>query len=176
MVLEEYDYPLIFSVSSYSIGVRAKDVKDLIPLVILMVILFLLLLFWENELDEEVMAATLDQLHVDYPQSDVPVRYCNHTIIQRLIKEANNTCKKEHVFVHKRPRNINSVCNSLRKVACQNHSTLPCFQSETKFKMTVCKLIEGTRYPACYHISPTEGFIVVTCDDMGPVNIQRYDE
>nr|XP_030700126.1 probable inactive ribonuclease-like protein 12 [Globicephala melas] len=158
-------------------GVRAKDVKDLIPLVILMVILFLLLLFWENELDEEVMAATLEQLHVDYPQSDVPVRYCNHMIIQRLIKEANNTCKKEHVFVHERPRNINSVCNSLRKVSCQNHSTLLCFQSETKFKMTVCKLIEGTRYPACsYHISPTEGFIVVTCDDMGPVNIQRYDE
>ncbi|XP_059858216.1 probable inactive ribonuclease-like protein 12 [Delphinus delphis] len=177
MVLEESDYPLIFSASSYSIGVRAKDVKDLIPLVILMVILFLLLLFWENELDEEVMAATLEQLHVDYPQSDVPVRYCNHMIIQRLIKEANNTCKKEHVFVHERPRNINSVCNSLRKVSCQNHSTLLCFQSETKFKMTVCKLIEGTRYPACsYHISPTEGFIVVTCDDMGPVNIQRYDE
>ncbi|MBW02596.1 putative inactive ribonuclease-like protein 12, partial [Eschrichtius robustus] len=177
MVLEESDDPLIFSVSSYSIGVRAKDVNDLIPLMVLMVILFLLLLFWENELNEEVRAATLDQLHVDYPQSDVPVRYCNHMIIQRLIKEPNNTCKKEHVFVHERPRNINSVCNSLRKVACQNHSTILCFQSETKFKMTVCKLIEGTRYPACsYHISLTEGFIVVTCDDMGPVNIQRYDE
>ncbi|XP_020954976.1 probable inactive ribonuclease-like protein 12 isoform X1 [Sus scrofa] len=158
-------------------GVRAKDVKDLIPLMILMVIIFLLLLFWEHELNGDAVAVTLEHLHVDYPQSDVPIRYCNHMIIQRVIKEPNNSCKKEHIFIHERPRYINSVCNSLKRVACQNHSALLCFQSETKFKMTVCKLTEGTRYPACgYHISPTEGFIVVTCDDIGPVNIQRYLE
>ncbi|XP_006191292.2 probable inactive ribonuclease-like protein 12 [Camelus dromedarius] len=158
-------------------GIRAKDVKDLLPLMLLMVIIFLLLLFWENELNEDVVAMTIEHLHVDYPQSDVPVRYCNHMILERVIKEPNNTCKKEHVFIHERPRNINSVCNSRRKVACQNHSTTLCFQSENKFKMTVCKLTEGTRYPACsYHISPIEGFIVVTCDGMGPVKIQRYVE
>ncbi|KAI5189500.1 putative Inactive Ribonuclease-Like Protein 12 [Manis pentadactyla] len=33
--------------------------------------------------------------------------------------------------------------------ACQNQSSTLCFRSETKFKMTVCQLIEGTRYPAC---------------------------
>ncbi|XP_014636490.1 PREDICTED: probable inactive ribonuclease-like protein 12 isoform X2 [Ceratotherium simum simum] len=144
---------------------------------ILMVIIFLLLLFWENELEDEGVASTLEQLHVDYPQSDIPVRYCNYMILQRIIKELDNTCKNEHVFIHERPRNINSICASPKKVACQNHSNILCFQSETKFKMTVCKLIEGTRYPACrYHISPTEGFILVTCDDMGPVNFQSYVE
>ncbi|DAA25583.1 probable inactive ribonuclease-like protein 12 isoform X1 [Bos indicus] len=158
-------------------GIRPKHVKDLITLMILMVIIFLVLLFWENELDEEAMAATLEQLHVDYPQSDIPIRYCNHMIIQRVIKEPNNTCKKGHFFIHERPRNINSVCSSPRRVTCQNHAPSLCFLSEIKFKMTVCKLIEGTRYPACnYHVFATEGFIVVTCDDMGPAKIQRYTE
>ncbi|XP_076982649.1 putative inactive ribonuclease-like protein 12 isoform X1 [Tamandua tetradactyla] len=158
-------------------GVTAKDVKALLPLMILMVIIFLLLLFWENESNEEVMLSTLEHLHVDYPQTDVPVRYCNYMILQRVIKEPDNTCKKEHVFIHERPRNINRLCTSLKKVTCQNRSTIFCFQSETKFKMTICQLIEGTRYPACsYHISSTEGFIFVTCDDMGPVNFQGFIE
>uniref|UniRef100_A0AC11EKF9 Ribonuclease A family member 12 (inactive) n=1 Tax=Ovis aries TaxID=9940 RepID=A0AC11EKF9_SHEEP len=157
--------------------IRPKHVKDLIPLMILMVIIFLVLLFWENELDEEAMAATLEQLHVDYPQSDIPIRYCNHMVIQRVIKEPNNTCKKEHFFIHERPRNINSVCNSPRMVTCQNYAPSLCFLSEIKFKMTVCKLTEGTRYPACnYRVFATEGFIVVTCDDMGPAKIERYTE
>lgn len=177
MGLEESDYPLLLSVSSYSIGVRAKDVKDILPVMILMVIIFLLLLFWENELDDEGVVSTLEHLHVDYPQSDIPVRYCNSMILQRSIKGPDNACRKEHVFIHERPRNINRICSSPNKMACQNNSTILCFQSKTKFKMTVCKLIEGTRYPACrYRVSPTEGFILVTCDDMGPVNLQRYVE
>lgn len=57
---------LRYLLSSSSIGIRPKHVKDLIPLMILMVIIFLVLLFWENELDEEAMAANLEQLHVDY--------------------------------------------------------------------------------------------------------------
>lgn len=177
MGLEESPYPLLLSVSSSSIGIKATDVKGLLPLMVLMVIIFLMIVFWENELYEEVVASTIEHLHVDYPQSDIAVRYCNHMIIQRIIKEPDNTCKKEHVFIHERPRNINHVCTSPKRMACQNHSSILCFQSETKFKMTVCKLIEGTRYPACrYHISPTEGFIIVACDDLGPVNFQRYVE
>ena len=177
MGLVESDRSPIFAVFSSSIGIRPKHVKDLITLMILMVIIFLVLLFWENELDEEAMAATLEQLHVDYPQSDIPIRYCNHMIIQRVIKEPNNTCKNEHFFIHERPRNINSVCSSPRRVTCQNHAPSLCLLSEIKFKMTVCKLIEGTRYPACnYRVFATEGFIVVTCDDMGPAKIQRYIE
>ncbi|XP_036137486.1 probable inactive ribonuclease-like protein 12 isoform X1 [Molossus molossus] len=158
-------------------GIKAKDVKGLLPLMILMVVIFLLILFWENELYEEVAASTIEQLHVDYPQSDIPVRYCNNMILQRIIKEPDNTCKKEHVFIHERPRKINSVCTSPKKMACQNHSRVLCFQSEIRFKMTVCKLIGGTKYPACrYHISHTEGFIMVTCDEMGPVTFQKYIE
>ncbi|KAF4017193.1 hypothetical protein G4228_008907 [Cervus hanglu yarkandensis] len=177
MGLVESDHSPVFAVFSSSIGIKPKHVKDLIPLMILMVIIFLLLLFWENELDEDAVAATLEQLHVDYPQSDILIRYCNHMIIQRVIKEPNNTCKKEHFFIHERPRNINSVCNSPRRVPCQNHDPGLCFLSEIEFKMTVCKLIEGTRYPACnYRVFTTEGFIVVTCDDMGPSKIQRYPE
>lgn len=177
MGMEELDYPLLLSVSSYSIGVRAKDVKGLLPLMILMVVIFLLILFWENELYEEVVASTIEHLHVDYPQSDIPVRYCNHMILQRIIREPDNTCKKEHVFIHERPRKINSVCGSPKKMACQNHSSVLCFQSEMRFKMTVCKLIGGAKYPACrYHISHTEGFIIVTCDETGPVTFQKYVE
>lgn len=175
MGLEDSHYPLLLSVSSYSIGIKATDVKGLLPLMILMVIIFLMIVFWENELYEEVVASTIEHLHVDYPQSNFAVRYCNHMILQRIIKEPDNTCKKEHVFIHERPRNINHVCTSPKKMVCQNHSSILCFQSETKFKMTVCKLIEGTRYPACrYHSSLREGFIIVTCDDMGPVHFQKY--
>ncbi|KAM5338208.1 putative inactive ribonuclease-like protein 12 isoform 1-T4 [Glossophaga mutica] len=177
MGLEESDYPLLLSLSSYSIEVRAKDVKALLPLMIIMVIIFLLILFWENELYEEVAESTIEHLHVDYPQSNIHVRYCNHMIFQRIIRGPDNTCKKEHVFIHERPRKINSVCTSPKRMACQNHSSILCFRSETRFKMTVCKLIEGVRYPACrYHLSPTEGFILVTCDNTGPVTFQRYVE
>nr|XP_055198162.1 probable inactive ribonuclease-like protein 12 [Nyctereutes procyonoides] len=158
-------------------GIRAEDVKGLLPLMILMVIIFLLLLFWENELHEEREVPTLEHLHVDYPQSDIPVRYCNRMVLQRVIRGPDNACKKEHVFVHERPREINRVCTSPKKRVCQNHSSILCFQSVTKFKMTACQLIEGTRYPACrYHISPIVGFAVVTCDHMGPVTLQRYVE
>lgn len=175
MGLEDSNYPLLPSVFSYSIGIKAKDAKGLIPLMIIMVMIFLMFLFWENELYEETMLSTMENLHVDYPRSDFPIRYCNRMILQRFIKEPDNTCKKEHVFIHERPRKINSVCTSPQKVACPNHSTILCFQSETRFKMTVCKLIEGIRYPSCrYHVSPTEGFILVGCDDMGPINVQRY--
>ncbi|XP_029807116.1 probable inactive ribonuclease-like protein 12 isoform X1 [Suricata suricatta] len=153
----------------------AEDVKGISPLMILMVIIYLMLLFWENEQNEEGEASTIEHLHVDYPQSDVPVRYCNHMVLQRVIRGPDNTCKKEHVFIHERPRNINSVCLSPKTMNCQNHSATLCFQSLTEFKMTVCQLVEGTRYPACrYHMSSVEGFIVVTCDNMGPVTFQRY--
>ncbi|KAG5206411.1 hypothetical protein JEQ12_017984 [Ovis aries] len=64
-------------------GIRPKHVKDLIPLMILMVIIFLVLLFWENELDEEAMAATLEQLHVDYPQSDIPISFYGRRVCPR---------------------------------------------------------------------------------------------
>ena len=60
MGLVESDRSPIFAVFSSSIGIRPKHVKDLITLMILMVIIFLVLLFWENELDEEAMAATLE--------------------------------------------------------------------------------------------------------------------
>ncbi|XP_033044630.1 probable ribonuclease 11 isoform X2 [Trachypithecus francoisi] len=53
--------------------VKAKDVKSLLPLMIIMVIIFLVLLFWENEVNDEVVTSTLEHLHVDYPQNDVPV-------------------------------------------------------------------------------------------------------
>ncbi|KAG8509754.1 putative inactive ribonuclease-like protein 12 [Galemys pyrenaicus] len=125
-------------------GVEAKSVKDILPLMIFMVMIFLLLLFWENELNEDVVMSTLEHLHVDYPKR-VLGRYCNAMILQRIIREPNNSCKKEHVFIHERPRNINSVCNSPKEVACQNLSTILCFQSEIKFKMTVCQLIEAER-------------------------------
>ncbi|XP_077626437.1 putative inactive ribonuclease-like protein 12 isoform X2 [Crocuta crocuta] len=156
-------------------GLPAEDAKGISPLMILMVIIYLMFLFWENEQNEEGEAYTIEQLHVDYPQSDVPVRYCNHMVLQRVIRGPDNTCKMDHVFIHERPRNINSVCTSPKMMTCQNHSATLCFQSLTKFKMTVCQLIEGTRYPACrYHTSSMEGFIVVTCDNMGPVTFQRY--
>ncbi|XP_036736542.1 probable inactive ribonuclease-like protein 12 [Manis pentadactyla] len=169
--------PLDFLSPLTLIGVKAKDAKGLLPLMMLMVIIFLLLVFWENELNEDVVSSTIEQLHVDYPQSDVPMRYCNYMILQRVIREPDNTCKKEHVFIHKRARNINSICTSPNRSACQNQSSTLCFRSETKFKMTVCQLIEGTRYPACrYYNFHTKGFVLVTCDDIGPVNIQRYVE
>lgn len=174
MALEESDYSATFCLL-YSVEVKAKDVKGLLPLMILMVIIFLLLLFWENEMYEEEVSSTIEHLHVDYPQNDIPVKYCNHMIFQRIIKEPDNICKKEHVFIHERPQKINNVCTSPKKMACPNHSTILCFQSETRFKMTICKLIEGIRYPACrYHISPREGFILVTCDDMRPLSFQSY--
>ncbi|XP_008063058.1 probable inactive ribonuclease-like protein 12 [Carlito syrichta] len=146
---------------------------------IIMVMIFFLLLFWENEVNEEVVISTLEHLHVDYPQTDVPVpsRYCNYLIIQRTIRQPDHTCRKEHVFIHERPQKINSICHSPKKAACQNRSTIFCFQSETKFKMTVCRLIEGTRYPACnYRITPIEGFVLVICDNLGPVTFQGYVE
>nr|XP_051678245.1 probable inactive ribonuclease-like protein 12 isoform X2 [Oryctolagus cuniculus]CDG32070.1 TPA: ribonuclease A I1 [Oryctolagus cuniculus] len=144
---------------------------------VLMVIIFLMLLFWENELNENGVLFTLEHLHVDYPQDSAPVRYCNHMIQQRLIREPDHTCKLEHVFIHERPQKINSICMSPKRVACLNHSTIFCFQSETKFRVTVCELIEGTRYPACrYRISPTQAFIQVTCDDLGPVSFEGYVE
>ncbi|XP_007988862.3 probable inactive ribonuclease-like protein 12 [Chlorocebus sabaeus] len=158
-------------------AVKPKDVKSLLPLMIIMVIIFLVLLFWENEVNDEVVTSTLEHLHVDYPQNDVPVpaRYCNHMIIQRVIREPDHTCKKEHVFIHERPRKINGICTSPNKVACQNLSAIFCFQSETKFKMTVCQLTEGTRYPACrYHYFTTEGFVLVTCDDLRPDTFLGY--
>ncbi|XP_017832957.4 putative inactive ribonuclease-like protein 12 [Callithrix jacchus] len=158
-------------------AVKAKDVKALSPLMVIMVIIFLVLLFWENEMNNEVVISTLEHLHVDYPQEGVPVpaRYCNHMIIQRIIREPDHTCKKEHVFIHERPRKINGLCTSPKKVACQNLSSTFCFQSETKFKMTVCQLIEGTRYPACrYRYFPVEGFVLITCDELGPDSFQGY--
>lgn len=177
MGLEKSDCLLLLFVSSYSVGVEARDVKGLLPLMILMVIIFLLLLFWENEMYEPRVMPTIEHFYVDYPQSDIPVRYCNHMILKRIIKEPDNTCKKEHVFIHEKPQKITSVCTSTKKIACPNHSTALCFQSETRFKMTVCKLIEGISYPNCrYHTSPTEGFILVTCNDMGTVNFQTYIE
>ncbi|XP_045383139.1 probable inactive ribonuclease-like protein 12 [Lemur catta] len=159
-------------------GVKPRDMKGILPLMIIMVIIFLLLLLWENEVNEEIMqVSSLEHLHVDYPQSDIPVRYCNYMIIEKVIREPDYTCKKKHVFIHERPRKINSICTSPKKAPCQNHSTTFCFQSETKFQMTVCQLIEGTRYPACrYHISLIEGFVLVTCDDLRPVNFQGYVE
>ncbi|XP_060031380.1 probable inactive ribonuclease-like protein 12 isoform X2 [Erinaceus europaeus] len=142
---------------------------------ILMVIIFLLLLFWENEQNEDRVWLTMEYLHVDYPKSDVPVRYCNSMILQRTIREPDHSCRKEHVFIHERPRDINSVCKSPKKVACHNSSLDSCFQSESMFRMTACQLTEGTRYPACrYHISPTEAFITVACNGLGPVSLQGY--
>ncbi|KAM5235862.1 putative inactive ribonuclease-like protein 12 [Ctenodactylus gundi] len=144
---------------------------------ILMVVVFLLLLFWERELDEDTVMTSIEHLHVDYPQSVIPVRYCNAMVLQRVVREPDYTCKKEHIFIHERPQKINSVCVSPNKVACPNHSTVVCFQSETKFKMTVCQLTGGTKYPACrYHIAPAEGLLLVTCDNLGPVNFKGYIE
>ncbi|XP_075388474.1 putative inactive ribonuclease-like protein 12 [Tenrec ecaudatus] len=142
-----------------------------------MVIIFLLLVFWENEMKEDLGAPTLEQMHVDYPQSAVALRYCNFMILHRVVKEPDNTCKREHVFIHERPLKINAVCTSPQKMACPNQTILSCFQSSIRFKMTVCRLIEGTRYPACrYHLSSKEGFILVTCDDIGAVNFQGFIE
>lgn len=152
--------------------------KGLLPLMVLMVIVFLLLVLWENELTGDVMLTSIEHLHVDYPQNTVPRRYCNYMILQRVIREPDHTCTKLHVFIHERPQKINSVCTSSKKKSCPNYSEVFCFQSETRFRMTVCQLIDdGTKYPACrYHISPIEGFILVTCDDLGPVNFQGYVE
>ncbi|XP_021494677.1 probable inactive ribonuclease-like protein 12 isoform X1 [Meriones unguiculatus] len=156
-------------------GVKARDVKGILPLMVLMVIVFLLLLFWENELNEDVVLTSIEHLHVDYPQNAAPLRYCNHMILQRVIRESDHTCKRTHVFIHERPQKINSICTSSKKMACPNYSDIFCFQSETRFRMTVCQLIEGVKYPACrYQISPREGFVLVTCDDLGPVNFQGY--
>ncbi|XP_010642559.1 probable inactive ribonuclease-like protein 12 [Fukomys damarensis] len=144
---------------------------------ILMVIIFLLLLFWEKEPDEDLVLTSIEHSNVDYPKSRIPVRYCNSMILQRIIREPNHTCKKEHIFIHERPQKINSICVSPRKMACPNHSTFFCFQSETKFKMTRCQLIGGTIYPACrYHVSSLEGYVLVTCDNLGPVNFQGFVE
>ncbi|XP_031217789.1 probable inactive ribonuclease-like protein 12 isoform X1 [Mastomys coucha] len=158
-------------------GVKARNVKGILPLMVLMVMVFLLLLFWENELPEDVVLTSIEHLHVDYPQNAVPLRYCNNMIIQRVIREPDHTCRKVHVFIHERPQKINRICTSSKKVMCPNDSDIFCFQSETKFRMTVCQLIDGTKYPACrYQISPIEGFVFVTCDDLGPVNLQGYVE
>lgn len=149
--------------------------KGILPLMVLMVIVFLLLLFWENELNEDAVLTSIEHLHVDYPQNAAPLRYCNHMILQRVIRESDHTCKKTHVFIHERPQKINSICASSKKMACTNYSDIFCFRSETRFKMTVCQLIDGVKYPACrYQISPREGFVLVTCDDLGPVNFQGY--
>ncbi|XP_059129682.1 probable inactive ribonuclease-like protein 12 [Peromyscus eremicus] len=158
-------------------GVKARDVKGILPLMVLMVIVFLLLLFWENETTEEIMLTSIEHLHVDYPQNSALLRYCNYMILQRVIREPDHACKKLHVFIHERPQKINSVCTSSKKMTCPNYSDSSCFQSETRFRMTVCQLIDGTRYPACrYQIAPIEGFVLVTCDDLGPVNFQGYIE
>ncbi|XP_005087528.1 probable inactive ribonuclease-like protein 12 isoform X2 [Mesocricetus auratus] len=144
---------------------------------VLMVLVFLLLLFWENEVNEDVVLTSLEHLHVDYPPNTGPVRYCNYMIQQRVIREPDHTCKKLHVFIHERPQKINSVCTSSKKATCTNLTGIFCFQSETRFRLTVCQLIDGTRYPACrYQIHPKEGFVFVTCDDLGPVNFQGYVE
>ncbi|CAH6778993.1 probable inactive ribonuclease-like protein 12 [Phodopus roborovskii] len=142
---------------------------------VLMVVVFLLLLFWENELSEDVVLTSLEHLHVDYPQNTIPLRYCNYMIQQRVIRGPGHTCKKLHVFIHERPQKINSICTSSKKATCENYTDIFCFQSETRFRLTVCQLIDGTRYPACrYQVSPIEGFVLVTCDDLGPVNFQGY--
>ncbi|XP_052046674.1 probable inactive ribonuclease-like protein 12 [Apodemus sylvaticus] len=144
---------------------------------VLMVIVYLLLLFWENEQNEDVVLSSLEHLHVDYPQNPVPLRYCNYMILQRVIREPDHTCRKVHIFIHERPQKINRICTSSKKMACPNYSDMFCFQSETKFSMTVCELIDGTTYPACrYQISAVEGFVLVTCDELGPVNLQGYVE
>ncbi|XP_006163145.1 probable ribonuclease 11 isoform X2 [Tupaia chinensis] len=128
---------------------EARNVKGILPLMILMAIIFLLILFWENEMNDEIGPPTIEHLHVDYPQNGHLERYCNHMIIQRVIREPDHACKKKHVFIHERPRKINSICTSPKKMACRNHSSVFCFQSETKFRMTICQLLEGSRYPAC---------------------------
>ncbi|XP_040825585.1 probable inactive ribonuclease-like protein 12 [Ochotona curzoniae] len=144
---------------------------------ILMVIVFLMLLFWENELNEHEPLLTLEHLYIDYPPDGAAGRYCNHLIQQRLIRERDHTCKRKHVFIHERPQKINSVCLSTKKAACLNQSSLICSQSETKFRLTVCELTAGTRYPACsYQSSATQGFILVVCDDLGPVTFEGYVE
>lgn len=151
--------------------------KGILPLMVLMVIVFLLLLFWENETTEDITLTSIEHLHVDYPQNSALLRYCNYMILQRVIREPDHACKKLHVFIHERPQKINSVCTSSKQMTCPNYSDSSCFQSETRFRMTVCQLIDGTRYPACrYQIAPIEGFILVTCDDLGPVNFQGYIE
>uniref|UniRef100_A0A8C2UI50 Ribonuclease A family member 12 (inactive) n=2 Tax=Chinchilla lanigera TaxID=34839 RepID=A0A8C2UI50_CHILA len=144
---------------------------------VLMVVTFLLLLFWEREPDENIVVTSIEHLNVDYPKSNIPVRYCNSMILQRVIREPNHTCKKKHVFIHERPQKINSICISPRKMTCLNHSTIFCFQSEIRLKMTVCQLIGGTVYPGCrYQVSTVEGYVLITCDNLGPVNFQGYVE
>ncbi|XP_008830774.1 probable inactive ribonuclease-like protein 12 [Nannospalax galili] len=144
---------------------------------IFMVAIFLMLLFWENEVNEDAVVTSIEHLHVDYPQNGVPLRYCNYMILQRVLREHDHTCKKTHVFIHERPQKINSICTSSKKMVCPNYSDIFCFQSETRFRMTVCQLIDGTKYPACrYKVSPREGFVIVTCDDLGPVSFQGYVE
>ncbi|KAM4881514.1 putative inactive ribonuclease-like protein 12 [Thomomys bottae] len=158
-------------------GVKGRDVKGILPVMILMVVIFLLLLFWENELNDNVVMTSLEHVNVDYPQNGVPMRYCNYMILQRGIREADHACKKEHVFIHERPQKINSICTSPKKVPCQNHSTMLCFQSQTRLKMTVCQLTEGIQYPACrYHVFHTAGFALITCDGFGPVHFYGYVE
>ncbi|VTJ90214.1 Hypothetical predicted protein, partial [Marmota monax] len=156
--------------------IKAQNVKEILPLMILMVMVFLMLLFWENELNEDEVGSSIEHLNVDYPQNAIPVRYCNHMILRRIIREPDHTCKKEHVFIHERPQKLNNICTASNKVTCRNHSTILCYQSTITFKMTVCQLTDGTKYPACrYRIAPpTEGFVLITCDELGPVNFQGY--
>ncbi|XP_004609768.2 probable inactive ribonuclease-like protein 12 [Sorex araneus] len=155
--------------------ISAKDAKSLIPLMVLMVIIFLIFLYWENELNQDVGIMTLEHLYVDHPKSDIPVRYCNSMILRRVIREPDHSCKKEHVFIHERPQIINGVCNSPKKMICGNDSLTLCFQSEQRFKMTVCQLSGGTRYPACrYHSLLTEAFITVSCNVLGPAKFYEY--
>ncbi|XP_004644059.2 probable inactive ribonuclease-like protein 12 [Octodon degus] len=156
-------------------GVKAIDVKEISILMILMVFIYLLLLFWEKEPDENIVMTSIEHLNVDYPKSNIPVRYCNAMILQKIIREPNHMCKKEHVFIHERPQKLNSICLSPRKMTCLNNSNIFCFQSETKFKLTVCHLVEGTAYPGCrYQASTVEGHVLVTCDTLGPINFQGY--
>ncbi|XP_055990322.1 probable inactive ribonuclease-like protein 12 [Sorex fumeus] len=155
--------------------ISAKDAKSLIPLMVLMVIIFLVFLYWENELNEDVGIMTLEHLYVDHPKSDIPVRYCNAMILRRIIREPDHSCKMEHVFIHERPQSINRVCRSPKKWPCRNDSSTSCFQSEQRFKMTVCQLFGGTRYPACrYHGLLTEAYITVSCNALGPAEFYEY--
>ncbi|XP_023422814.2 probable inactive ribonuclease-like protein 12 [Cavia porcellus] len=157
-------------------GANAIRVKGILTLMTLMVLIFLLLLFWEREPAEEIVVTSIEHLHVDYPKSN-PIRYCNSMVLQRVIREPNDTCKKKHVFIHERPQKLNSVCISHRKMVCPSQSTIFCFQSETKFKMTLCQLIGGITYPACrYQVSALEGYVLVTCDNLGPVHFHGYIE
>lgn len=153
----------------------AKDVKSLVSLMVFMVIVFMVFLFWENELNEDIGIMTLQHLHMDYPKSNIPIRYCNSMILRRIIREPDHTCKKEHVFIHESFQHFNNVCSSPKQMICQNDTSSFCFQSEKRFKVTVCHHLAGTKYPACrYNTFPTEAFIIISCNVLGPVEFYKY--